>query len=73
MLVKARCPQAKSKRLFIKLNNKIKICFTTIPHQWNIGKVLLLYFKPIQKKVNFIFEILKCRLTHLRTMLGYAL
>jgi hypothetical protein len=33
--------------------------FTTIPHHMSIGKLLLLYFKPIHKKVNFISEILK--------------
>jgi hypothetical protein len=35
----------------------MKIIFaTTIPNHRSIGKVLLLYFKPIQKKVNHTFE-----------------
>jgi hypothetical protein len=34
-----------------------KICFTTMSHHRSIGNVLLFYFKPIQKKVNFISGI----------------
>jgi hypothetical protein len=49
-----------------KLYNKINV--TTIPHHRSIGKVLLLYFIPINKKVNLISEI-----TLLRTMSGYSL
>jgi hypothetical protein len=47
------------------------ICFTTTPHHRIIGNVLLnIYFKPIQKEVNFISKILNCIRIHLRTMLG---
>jgi hypothetical protein len=56
-----------------KKKEKRKIFFTNIPHHRSIGKVSLLYFKPIQKKNYFITEILKLVDTKLRTMVGYSL
>jgi hypothetical protein len=71
--IKAICPQAKSEHVFIKVNNYEKDMFYYTPHHRIIGKVLLHYFKLIQKKVNFICEILNCIRIQLRIMLGYSL
>jgi hypothetical protein len=61
----------KAHRPNLKNIYKIKhIFFTTTPHHRSIDKVLLLCFKPIHNKFNFISEILKCLSIHSRTILG---